>query len=182
MLFRPATLEDFDAIVAITTAGREYLAAQGLDQWQGGNPSPGRVRSDIEEGYDFLAVDDETGEPLGVVAFCGLAESDYANITSGAWLTEASNDPTQAPSSYAVLHRMAVASQAKRRGVASFLLGQCLNLARERGFASVRVDTHHGNIPMQTCFEKNGFTRCCDLLITSPIEPTKERVGFEAVL
>lgn len=182
MLFRLATLQDFDAIVAITTAGREYLAAQGLDQWQGGNPSPERVRTDIEQRYDYLAIDEATQEPLGVVAFCGIAEADYANITSGAWLTDASNDPDRAPSSYVVLHRMAVASQAKRRGVASFLLQSCLDLARERRFASVRVDTHHGNLPMQRCFEKNGFTRCCDILITSDIEPTKERVGYEIVL
>ena len=57
MQFRPATLDDFDAVVAITTAGREFLASQGLDQWQGGNPSPERVREDIERGYDYLAVD-----------------------------------------------------------------------------------------------------------------------------
>ena len=82
MQFRPATLDDFDAVVAITTAGREFLASQGLDQWQGGNPSPERVREDIERGYDYLAVDETTGEPLGVVAFCGEAEPDYANVTS----------------------------------------------------------------------------------------------------
>lgn len=181
MHFRPATPEDFDAVVAITTAGREFLASQGLDQWQGGNPSPERVREDIERGYDYLAVDEQTGEPLGVVAFCGEAEPDYANVTSGAWLTEAPNDPGQ-PSPYAVLHRMAVATAGRRGGVASFLLQECLDLARERGFTSVRVDTHHGNLPMQGCFSKNGFTRCCDILITSPIEPTKERVGFEIVL
>ncbi len=35
---------------------------------------------------------------------------------------------------------------------------------------------------MQGCFSKNGFVRCCDIMITSPIEPTKERVGFEIVL
>ena len=182
MLFRAATSADFDAIVSITAAGRAYLAEQGLDQWQGGNPSPERVREDIACGFDYLAVDESTQEPLGVVAFCGIAEADYANLTSGVWLTDASNDPAVTPSSYAVLHRMAVAPQAKRRGVASFLLQSCLDLARERGFRSVRVDTHHGNLPMQGCFEKNGFTRCCDLLITSPIEPTKERVGFEIVL
>lgn len=181
MQFRPATLDDFDAVVAITTAGREFLASQGLDQWQGGNPSPERVREDIERGYDYLAVDETTGEPLGVVAFCGEAEPDYANVTAGAWLTEAPNDPAL-PSPYAVLHRMAVAATGRRGGVASFLLQRCLDLARERGFASVRVDTHHGNLPMQGCFAKNGFTRCCDILITSPIEPTKGRVGYEIVL
>lgn len=181
MHFRLATMDDFDAIVAITTAGREYLAAQGLDQWQGGNPSPARVREDIECGYDYLAVDAATGEPLGVLAFCGVAEADYNNLLSGAWLTDVPNDPVL-PSTYAVLHRVAVAPQGRRRGVASYMIKSALSLARERGFASVRADTHHGNLPMQACFEKAGFTRCCDLLITSVIEPTKERLGYEVIL
>lgn len=181
MLFRIADESDFDAIVAITAAGRAYLAEQGLDQWQGGNPTPERVREDIARGFDRLAVDEGGGEPLGVAALCGEAEPDYANVTAGAWLTPAPNDPAL-PSPYAVVHRLAVAPAARRAGVASFLLRGCLDEARARGFASVRVDTHPGNLPMQACFAKCGFARCCDILITSPIEPTKERVGFEAVL
>lgn len=182
MQFRPATSADFDDILRITTAAREYLAAQGSDQWAGGNPTPERIREDIARGFDQLAVDEPTGAVLGVVAAVGEPEADYDNLTSGAWLTQASNDPAQGPSTYMVLHRMAVAPEARRRGVATFLLAECLKLARARGFVSVRVDTHHKNVPMQGGFEKAGFTRCCELLITSPLEPTKERIGYEIVL
>lgn len=179
--FRPATADDHAAIVAITTEGREFLAAQGLDQWQGGNPSPERVAEDIACGYSYLAVDAGTGVPLGSVALCGVAEADYANVRAGAWLTDAPDDPAL-PSPYLVLHRMAVASAARGRGVATFMLGRSVEEARRRGFASVRVDTHEGNLPMQGAFLKVGFVRCCEIEITSPIEPTKKRIGFELVL
>ncbi len=179
--FRPATADDHAAIVAITTEGREFLAAQGLDQWQGGNPSPERVAEDIACGYSYLAVDTETGAPLGTVALCGVAEADYANVRAGAWLTDAPNDPAL-PSPYLVLHRMAVASAARGRGVATFMLERSIAAARERGFASVRVDTHEGNRPMQGAFVKMGFTRCCEIEITNPLEPNKKRIGFELVL
>ena len=182
MQFRPANPADFDDILRITAAARAYLAAQGSDQWAGGNPTPERIREDIARGFDQLAVDEKTGAVLGVVAAVDEPEADYDNLTSGAWLTEARNDPAQGPSTYMVLHRMAVAPEARRRGVATFLLAECLKLARARGFASVRVDTHHKNTPMQGGFEKAGFTRCCELLITSPLEPTKERIGYAVVL
>ncbi len=178
---RQATVEDHAAIVAITTEGREFLAAQGLDQWQGGNPSPERVAEDIACGYSYLAVDGATGEPLGTIALCGAAEADYANVRRGSWLTEASNDPGL-PSAYLVLHRIAVASAARGRGVATFMLERAVETARKRGFASVRVDTHEGNRPMQGAFLKTGFVRCCEIEITNPLEPNKKRIGFELVL
>ena len=190
MIFRQATAEDFDEIRRITGAAREYLASQGLDQWQGGPgwpaaegwPTSERIRQDIELGYDWLAVDDASGEVLGVVAACGDGELDYDNVTSGAWVTQSANDSAKGAVTYMVLHRMAVAPQARRRGVASFMLESSAQMARERGFKSIRVDTHHGNLPMQGAFEKAGMVRCCDILIDSEYEPTKERVGFEVVL
>ena len=46
MIFRQATMEDFDAVVSLTIQGRAALAAQGLDQWQGGNPTPEEIRAE----------------------------------------------------------------------------------------------------------------------------------------
>lgn len=182
MLFRKAVASDHADIVRITSEGRAFLAEQGLDQWQGGNPTPECVAEDIANGYDYLAVDDKTGAPLGVVAVCGIGEPDYDNVRAGAWLTDSPNDPVPGGSTYLVLHRMAVAASARGRGVASFMLGQALGMARERGFASVRVDTHENNRPMQGAFIKHGFVRCCEIEITSPIEPNKKRIGFEVLL
>jgi ribosomal protein S18 acetylase RimI-like enzyme len=182
MIVRPARAADFDELVRITSAARVYLAEQGSDQWGGGWPTPARIREDVRCGYALLAADEASGAVLGTVSFVGAGEPDYARLTSGFWLTSSPNSWDDGEVTYAVLHRLAVAPEARRRGVALFLLRSCLELARERGFASVRVDTHHKNLPMQSAFEKAGFARCCELVISSPYEPTKERVGFEALL
>ena len=35
-----------------------------------------------------------------------------------------------------------------------------VDLAADNGYASVRVDTHQGNLPMRRMLEKNGFEYC----------------------
>lgn len=182
MVFRRATADDHAELVRITTEGRAYLASQGIDQWAGGNPTPEQLAQDIQNGWSHVVADDATGEVLGVAAVCDAGEEDYDHVIDGAWLTGSANVPQNGEVTYLVVHRVAVSATAKRRGVASFLFSETMRLARERGFASVRVDTHRGNIPMQATLAKCGFTRCCEVVIANPYEPTKERVGYEIVL
>lgn len=208
MIFRQATMEDFDAVVSLTIQGRAALAAQGLDQWQGGNPTPEEIRADISAGYAMVAVVDESeedaalfgpshvcegdvcymvpalpaGTVVGTLAFVDTGEADYDRIMEGAWLEDLVNDPAQGEIQFVALHRIAVARAAARKGVASFMLRASEGLARQRGLRSVRADTHEGNIPMQHGFEKFGMTRCCVVDITNPLEPTKKRIGYEKVL
>ena len=54
--------------------------------------------------------------------------------------------------------------------------------ARAAGMASVRVDTHAGNVPMQRLLVSLGFRHCCDVTISNDLEPTKLRLGYELVL
>lgn len=182
MEFRAARPEELDEIFDIILEGKRALAAQGLDQWQGGNPTRAAIAGNIAEGFTHVAVDTETGAILGTVAICDNGEADYDLVREGAWLTESPNTPGNGPVRYIVLHRLAVAAGAKRRGVATFILERSLEIARERGFASVRVDTHEGNLPMQGAFLKCGMERCCVIEITNPLEITKKRIGFEIVL
>lgn len=181
MDMRVATMDDLDRVLQIIADGKAALAAQGLDQWQAGSPTPAMLEADVRGGHARLAVDGD-GTVLGTVSVFEEGEGDYDNVTSGAWLTESANDAARGRVRYVVLHRMAVASEARRRGVASFMLARCLEEARARGFASVRVDTHEGNLPMQHTFEKAGMTRCCEIELSNQVELTKKRIGFEIVL
>ena len=201
MILKQATERDFDAVMHVIEDGRASLAALGIDQWQGGGPNEAMVHADIAAGCTYMAVADEDdaraatpgasavspGDVLGTLAFVEGGEADYDNVTSGAWLTASPNTPQAAaaigePVRYATLHRVAVSAAAKRRGVATFLIERSADLARERGLKSLRADTHEGNIPMQRTFEKLGFSRCCDIRLTNPLEPTKKRIGYERVL
>lgn len=181
MLFRQATVEDLDAVMTIIENGRASLAAQGLDQWQGGSPTLEMVSADIAAGHTYVTVDDD-GTYLGTIALIDTGDPDFGRVIEGAWLTESPNSPSEGRVRYLTIHRLATAASAVRRGVATFMIERSYEMAREGGFASVRVDTHEGNLPMQGAFVKNGMQHCCDIDITNPLEPTKKRVSFEIVL
>lgn len=201
MRIRQATKDNLEAVIGVIADGKAALAAQGLDQWQGGNPTPQTIEEDIAGGHTWVAVAEQSdtareapcsdmacasrlapGAILGAIAYFEAGEADYDNVTEGAWLTDSANRPEAGAVTYAVLHRLAVGARARRRGVASALLQAGVERARKRGLASVRVDTHEGNLPMQHGFEKCGFVRCCAIEITNPGEITKRRIGFELLL
>jgi ribosomal protein S18 acetylase RimI-like enzyme len=183
MLFRQASVEDLDAVMSAIEDGRAALAAMGLDQWQGGSPNAEMVREDMACEYTYVAVDDETGDVLGTVSFMDAGDGDYDNVIDGAWTRDLPNTPNPPHGGrYAALHRIAVSAKAARRGVGTFLVKQSIRLARERGLDAVRADTHIDNIPMQRTFEKCGMVRCCEILLSTDDEPTKERIGYELAL
>ena len=181
MLFRLATSQDLNAAVAILHDGRASLAAQGSDQWQGGAPFEDMAAHDIDAGALWVAENNE-GVLVGVITLLTCGEDDYRRVEHGAWLTDSANALSEGTVSYAVLHRLAVHHSYVRQGVATFLLQSSFEQARKLGMKSVRVDTHEKNLPMQHGFLQCGMTQCCDITITSPFEPTKERVGFEILL
>lgn len=187
MIFRQARAADLDAVMAVIEDGRSALADLGLDQWQGSEPSRKTLVSDIANGCNYLVADDADETVLATVCFWDCGEPDYDRVVSGAWLTDSPNSPeaarkSGAPITYVALHRLASSAASRRKGVASFMIRSCFDLARKRGLASVRADTHAGNIPMQRTFEKLGMTRCCEVHITNPTEATKLRIGYEIAL
>ena len=169
MIFRPATSEEVEAIWSVVEDGRASLAGIGIDQWQGLHPIHEDVERDLASGKTRVAVDDD-GKILGTLVIQDTGELDYGNVTAGAWLTPASNDP-ELPTSYTTLHRVAIAADAKRHGVGTFMYQEAIKESKERGFASVRVDTHAGNLPMQGLLLKTGFAPCCDIELESALIP-----------
>lgn len=178
MIFRKATTDDLESIISIIEDGRAALAALGIDQWQSGQPNAQMIKEDIEAGRSMVA--DQDGQVLGTLAFCVGEDPNYQAVTKGSWLSD--QRPTPRPlGKYTALHRIAVAANAARQGIATFMIKSSFDLAREMSLDSARADTHEGNIPMQRAFEKCGMTYCCDVDIVLD-EPTKKRLGFELLL
>ncbi len=160
---RKAYPVDLPEIMAIIHQAQKSLAEQGVDQWQDGYPDEAAILQDIENGYFHVVVEeaeeadkkaDDTKDPiLGVAALIPDGEPDYDVIYDGAWLGKGNYG-------YMTVHRVAVAEQEKRKGVASFLLAEAARLAREQGLSALRLDTHRDNKRMQACLERNGLTRC----------------------
>ena len=205
MLFRPATAQELDGVMTIIEDGRAALARLGIDQWQGGSPNREMVLEDFAAKRTMVAVDDD-GNLLGTLAFMDTVEPDYSNIIWGSWMLDNLTAPEESPSNaadahmdsgpslgespdahsdgctYATLHRVAVARDAARKGVGTFMILRSIELATSLGLRSVRVDTHEGNIPMQRLLKRCGLHHCCDVEISLPLEQTRKRLGYEVIL
>ena len=160
MTIRPAATADLPAIFRLYEEARDFMRRSGNPrQWKTTEPRRETVEEDLRLGRLYLCVE---GETL-LAAFCFFIGEDptYRTLLSGAWLNERP---------YGVIHRIAVANEAKGRGVAAacFAYGfsRCGNL---------KIDTHRDNRPMQRALEKNGFVFCG----TVRLENGEERMGFQ---
>ncbi len=114
-----------------------------MTQWSNGYPSDTIILKDINSGHGFVCILDE--EVVGYFSFiAGNNPEPTYNVIEGNWLNK---DP------YGVIHRLASGRKAKGIARAAF------DFAFTK-INTIRVDTHHENIPMQNFLKKNGFAYC----------------------
>ncbi|NLR10364.1 MULTISPECIES: GNAT family N-acetyltransferase [Lactobacillaceae] len=148
MLLRQATMADLPQIESIIRDGRELLAAQAIDQWQGAYPNTAVLVDDIHQGWTVVL--EENNEILGTAAIIPGEDPTYKQI-EGQWLTK------QAP--YLAIHRVAVSSHHHGRGLAGELFSRLFEqIDQAADIESIRIDTHPQNMAMQHVIKKNGFT------------------------
>ncbi|MBE6996413.1 MAG: GNAT family N-acetyltransferase [Ruminococcaceae bacterium] len=170
MEFKLAQAEHLDALWRITEEAKAQLRRLGLDQWQRGYPSREDWVTDVAAGRIWMAV--EGNEILGAFLFQSTPDPSYHEI-DGAWLSDAP---------YAAIHRVCVSDASKGKGVAGQMFQKGFEMARALGRASVRIDTHAGNLPMQSALKKAGFRRCGVITLRGGCEDGNPRVAFEYIL
>lgn len=144
MQIRNTSMSELDAVMAIYDEARLYMRKNGnLHQWTNGFPKRELIEEDIKNKISFVLVDDNN-TILCVFAFLPGPDETYSKIYDGEWPNN--ND-------YYVIHRIAV--NVHRKGIASFVFNECLNVA-----PVIRIDTHRDNIPMRNTLLKNGFKYC----------------------
>lgn len=126
LLFRPAVPADASRIQTIIRQAQAQMRAAGSLQWQNGYPGPEHIAADLFRGYGrVLCRPSSTGDAevvaYGAVSFDG--EPAYDAI-EGEWSSD---------EAYVVLHRLAVADEMKRQGVATTFFHRTEELARPRG-------------------------------------------------
>jgi len=171
MTFRCARPGDEAGIAILYEEAKASMRELGIDQWQRGVPSEATAAADIAAGVSRAA--EEDGRIVASYTFVPGGEADYRQI-DGAWLTEGEN--------YAAMHRVAVAKAMRGTGLASEMVRRVIAEARGRGYPSVRVDTHPGNIPMRRMLEKNGFTLCGKIHLIGGPDDGAERVAYEKIV
>lgn len=170
MEFITAKKEHIEEMMVITNDAKKQLANLGLDQWQKGYPSREVWESDAELGCTQLAVED--GKIMGIFAFQTTPDASYYEI-NGKWLTDGT---------YASMHRVCVADDAKGKGVAGQMFSHGFEMAKNAGLPSMRIDTHPGNIPMQRALMKAGFVACGEIYLVGGCEDGDLRIAFEKIL
>ncbi len=145
MEIRKALSADYADIRKIYADARDFMAETGNpDQWGKVHPPEEMTRQDIADGNLYLCVEGE--EILGVFYYLEGQDPTYKKIYEGEWL----NDRP-----YAVIHRIAVSSSGRGKGVARACFDYAFSLC-----PNIKIDTHENNIPMQKALKKSGFKYC----------------------
>ncbi|MGO1970555.1 MAG: GNAT family N-acetyltransferase [Levilactobacillus brevis] len=169
MLLRQATMADLPQIESIIRDGRELLAAQAIDQWQGSYPNTSILVDDIHQGWTVVL--EENNEILGTAAIIPGEDPTYKEI-EGQWLTK------QAP--YLAIHRVAVSSHHHGRGLAGELFQRLFDqIDHAANIESVRTDTHPQNMAMQHVIKKNGFSETGTIDLTAAGLPGTKDFAYE---
>lgn len=168
MIIRKSTLNDIPTMVSIYQYARKCMGEMGLDQWQGETPNEDTAKQDIENGYSIVC--EEDGEVIATAAIYVGDEITYKKMDTGEWLIDSDI--------YGIVHRIAVAPNQKRKGLAIKLMEYAQEITKGAGYKSIRCDTHKDNIPMQKTMKKFGFEYCGEITI---LDGTS-RVAFEKLV
>ena len=168
---RLAKITDLNQVMICITDAKSFLKSCGLTQWNGSNGYPDRsdLENDILNNHLFVCENDK--EIMGVAAFLGV-EPQYKKAY-GHWLIDTDN--------YLTIHRVAVSNKYRGKGIATLLFEYAYQYAKNKGLDSIRVDTHIGNIPMQSLTKKLDF-KPCGYVIYDYIEEEPKRLIFEKLV
>jgi GNAT superfamily N-acetyltransferase len=174
MQIRPTTQNDLDAVMSIIEEARRTIAALGINQWQNGSPNRAMIEEDISLGQGRAVT--LNGEIVGTFALIFDGEPTYDIIEEGAWSLP---DRTETGEwSYLAIHRVAISVASRGTGVSTAIIRYAETTARACGRASLRIDTHEGNVVMRRMLEKHGFV-CRGVIHLDNGDP---RVAYEKVI
>lgn len=146
MEFRPATINDLDALVRLYGAATQDMFRQGIDQWDERYPDREILAEDAESGDMTLGLLD------GALACAWVVNREYdPEYELGAW--------EHTEGDFCVLHRLCVNPAMQGKGLARQAMAQMEKTACEQGFDSVRLDVFSQNLHAQRLYERLGYKR-----------------------
>ena len=167
--YRRAEISDIDRILTVFADAREFLRNCGVDQWQDGFPDRQTISDDINSAEAFVLTD--RNMIIGFFVLSLIPEVSYAKIKGEGWLND--------DDGYAVIHRAAISSSHRGRGISAAIFSVCEQKAKHHGMRSIRIDTHKDNALMRHLIIRNGYTYFGIIRLT---RDDSERVAFEKLL
>lgn len=150
---RTAVSGDIAAIKALFCLARDFMAEQGNPQWQDGYPYDDVVQNFVNGG-NFRIL--EIGGKVAAVYSVFDSDGEYDDI-KGRWLTDGEDGKNK---NYLTVHTLAISPLFRGQGLAKAAFKEAEEEARVSGKASIRMDTHIKNLPMQKLLSSQGFTYC----------------------
>ena len=181
--FRKSTFDDIDRILEIIEKAKAELKKMGLDQWQKGYPNREVIESDVKKGISYVleetAENNEnseekvSGKIVGTIVLSPEREEPYSKI-EGKWITDDDD--------YMVVHRLAVDSDVKNKGLATKILEFSEGVCIENKILSLKADTHENNEPMKRLLAKNGFSFCGLIYLDREPDLGAKRIAYEKII
>ena len=182
MNFRKSTFDDIDIILEIIEKAKAELKKMGLDQWQKGYPNREVIESDVKKGISYvleeIAENNKKpgekvfGKIVGTIVLSPEKEEPYSKI-EGKWITD---------DDYMVVHRLAVDSGVKNKGLATKILEFSEGVCIENKILSLKADTHENNEPMKRLLAKNGFSFCGLIYLDREPDLGAKRTAYEKII
>ena len=150
--FRRAGLADTAAAQVAYRQIIEHLGATvDYPHWHSANhPRPAEVEQWVEAGDLYLAIAPD-GDGERIAGAMVLDHDAAAGYQDAAWAIEAP------PEQVLVVHVLGVHPDFLRQGVARFLVHASLQVARQKGCRTVRLDTYVENLPARRLYVSQGF-------------------------
>ena len=149
-----ATSEDTDRIIEIIEEARSFQLSYGNKQWAGGYPSRTLIEEDIKEGIGYkILVDDEIAGYMAIVSH----DDSYARI-EGRWITAGP---------YIAIHRLALSDSWRGKGLFSSIIEEVVEIGKENGAVSLRIDTDKSNPIMKHLLQAMSFLKAIQSLLTN---------------
>ena len=154
--FRKGVVGDLERIMELVVDAQNWFRGQNIDQWQDGYPTPEIISSDILRDENYVVELNGVVVATFVISFAG--EPTYSEIKGKGWLND---------NRYAVVHRIAVADECRRKGIAREILYYAEELSVEQNITDIRIDTHRDNVAMRSLIKKLGYSHCGRITLTS---------------
>ena len=165
--FRKAEEKDTERIWVIIKQAKAQMKRLGSCQWDENYPAIETIQEDINRRDGYVICLNDQVIAYGVISFDG--EPVYDQIKEK-W---ANNLP------YVIVHRLAVADEAKHQGVAKKFMLHAEELSRSKGIYHFRVDTKYDNTYMLRLIDSLNFAYRGNVFYRNN---TEERMAFEKKL
>lgn len=139
-----ATLRQLETIVRLYRACGQKMLEQGFDNWGDFYPPVDLIQEDIESATLFCLLEEE--QLLGIIVLNEVQPIQFERVQ---W-----QYPT---TKYLIVHRLAVAVEAQKRGYAQYLMQFAEQYAQKKAYTVIRLDAYSINEALLKFYRRLGY-------------------------